>query len=255
MSLSLSESVLSVTQQWFDFPGGSEDKVYAYNEGDPGSIPGSGRSPGEGNGNPLQFAWKIPRTKEHCQLQSMGVAKSRTRLSNFTFTLALFGICLPGSSHTWRLADTRQCICTLCNRKEKVDSFEGFPNIHCLQFRTVVTVISGWERAGSVLSREKQGMPSLLAEEADSRHWRASQESHGCGSLKGHAPGFPLLVQVTRSHIKPWHQGQGSLGSKSERNSELWNARARRDFWLRFSQHLFSVTDIHPAPGQVTYRH
>ena len=34
--------------------GGSDDKVSAYNAGDPSSIPGSGRSPGEGNGNPLQ---------------------------------------------------------------------------------------------------------------------------------------------------------------------------------------------------------
>jgi len=37
------------------FPGGSEDKASAYNAGDPSSIPGSGRSPGEGNGNPLQY--------------------------------------------------------------------------------------------------------------------------------------------------------------------------------------------------------
>ena len=36
------------------FPGSSDGKASAYNEGDPGSIPGSGRSPGEGNGNPLQ---------------------------------------------------------------------------------------------------------------------------------------------------------------------------------------------------------
>ena len=35
-------------------PGGSEGKAYACNAGDLGSIPGSGRSPGEGNGNPLQ---------------------------------------------------------------------------------------------------------------------------------------------------------------------------------------------------------
>ena len=36
-----------------DFPGGSDGKVSAYNVGDLGSIPGLGRSPGEGNGNPL----------------------------------------------------------------------------------------------------------------------------------------------------------------------------------------------------------
>ena len=38
----------------FGFPGGSDGKASACNVGDPGSIPGSGRSPGEGNGNPLQ---------------------------------------------------------------------------------------------------------------------------------------------------------------------------------------------------------
>ena len=36
------------------FPGGSDGEVSAYNVGDPGSIPGSGRSSGKGNGNPLQ---------------------------------------------------------------------------------------------------------------------------------------------------------------------------------------------------------
>ena len=38
------------------FPGGSKVKASAWNAGDPGSIPGSGRSPGEGNGNPLQYS-------------------------------------------------------------------------------------------------------------------------------------------------------------------------------------------------------
>ena len=38
------------------FPGGAEVKVSACNVGDLGSIPGSGRSPGEGNGNPLQYS-------------------------------------------------------------------------------------------------------------------------------------------------------------------------------------------------------
>ena len=38
------------------FPGGTDGKVSVYNVGDPGSIPGSGRSPGEGNGTPLQYS-------------------------------------------------------------------------------------------------------------------------------------------------------------------------------------------------------
>ena len=39
-----------------DFPGGSDGKASAYNAGDLGLIPGSRRSPGEGNGNPLQYS-------------------------------------------------------------------------------------------------------------------------------------------------------------------------------------------------------
>ena len=43
--------------QWLgDFPDGSDSKASAYNVGDPGSIPGSGRSPGERNGNPFQYS-------------------------------------------------------------------------------------------------------------------------------------------------------------------------------------------------------
>ena len=68
-----------------DFPGGSDGKVSARNLGDPGSVPGLGRSPGEGNSKPLQYS---------CLENSMDggawwatarwVAKSRTRLSDFT---------------------------------------------------------------------------------------------------------------------------------------------------------------------------
>ena len=39
------------------FPGGSDGKASAYKVGDLGLIPGSGRSSGEGNGNPLQYSW------------------------------------------------------------------------------------------------------------------------------------------------------------------------------------------------------
>ena len=40
-----------------DFPGGSDGKAFAYNAGDPDSVPGLGRSLGEGYGNPLQYSW------------------------------------------------------------------------------------------------------------------------------------------------------------------------------------------------------
>ena len=49
------------------------------NAGDPGSMPGPGRSPGEGNGNPLQyFCLGNPTNKEPGGLQFMGSQKSRT---------------------------------------------------------------------------------------------------------------------------------------------------------------------------------
>ena len=55
------------------FPGGSASKESACHQGDLGSIPGSGRSPGEGPGSRLQYsAWEIPWTKEPGELQSMG---------------------------------------------------------------------------------------------------------------------------------------------------------------------------------------
>ena len=58
---------------YMDFPGGSDGKASVYNVGDLGSSPGLGRSPGEGNGNPLQYyCLEIPWTEEPGRLQSMG---------------------------------------------------------------------------------------------------------------------------------------------------------------------------------------
>ena len=52
-------------------------KASAYNGGDPSSNPGSGRSPGEGNGtHSSPLAWKIPWTEEPGRLQSMGLKES-----------------------------------------------------------------------------------------------------------------------------------------------------------------------------------
>ena len=68
------------------FPGGSEVKESACNEGDIGSIPGSGRSPGEGNGNPLQYSYlENPMDGGAWWAIVHRVAKSQTRLSDFTF--------------------------------------------------------------------------------------------------------------------------------------------------------------------------
>ena len=50
-------SSIYVANGWnkLDFPSGSDSKASVYNAGDPASIPGLGRAPGEGNGNPLQY--------------------------------------------------------------------------------------------------------------------------------------------------------------------------------------------------------
>ena len=74
-------NILSST--FFSFPGGSDSKQSACNVGDLGSIPGSGRYPGEGNG-PTQWsilAWRIPWTEKPGGLQSMG-SQSWTWLSD-----------------------------------------------------------------------------------------------------------------------------------------------------------------------------
>ena len=49
-------SVSMAFGDYVDFPGGSDGEASVYNAEDRGSIPGSGRSPGEGNGNPLQYS-------------------------------------------------------------------------------------------------------------------------------------------------------------------------------------------------------
>ena len=65
------------------FPGSSDGKESACSKGDSGSIPGSGRSPGEGNGNPLQYSC-LENSMERgaWRATALGVAKSQTQLSD-----------------------------------------------------------------------------------------------------------------------------------------------------------------------------
>ena len=68
---------------------GSEVKASTCNAGDPGSIPGSGRSAGEGNGNPLQYSClENPMERGAWWATVHGVTKSRTGLSDFTLSLS-----------------------------------------------------------------------------------------------------------------------------------------------------------------------
>ena len=93
---------------YLNFPGGSDGKASAYNAGDPGLIPGSGRCPGEGNGNPPQYS---------CLENSMdggawwttahGVTKSQARLSDSTFTFHFHALEKEMATHSsvlaWRI--------------------------------------------------------------------------------------------------------------------------------------------------------
>ena len=91
------------------FPCGSAGKESARNAGDLGSIPGLGRSPGDGKGYPLQY----------CDLENSldcivhGVAKSRTRLSDFHFHFGRAGRReseLDGEvGGPWGVQDTEAC--------------------------------------------------------------------------------------------------------------------------------------------------
>ena len=66
-----------------DFPGGSDGKASVYNVGDPGLIPGLGRSPGEGNGNPLQYYLLLPG-KSHGQRSLVGYSPWGHKESDMT---------------------------------------------------------------------------------------------------------------------------------------------------------------------------
>ena len=80
------------------FSGDSVSKEYTCNAGDLGLIPELGRSPEEGNGNPLKYlAWRIPWTEEPGGLQSMG-SQSWTQLSDL-HTPLLHSLCSTVGSH------------------------------------------------------------------------------------------------------------------------------------------------------------
>ena len=120
------------------FPGGSDGKASACNAGDRGSIPGLGRSPGEGHGNPLQYCClENPRDGGAWWAAIYGVAQSRTRLMwlssssrplhMFFFILAsqfpLFKtvqICLSLGNYSWLYLPQIHVLCVCILRKNMV---------------------------------------------------------------------------------------------------------------------------------------
>ena len=83
------------------FPGGSDGKEFACGAGDLGLIPGLGRSPGEGNGNPLWYSClENPMNGGAWQATVHGAEKSRPQLSDFTLFQELshmlqLRVCMP----------------------------------------------------------------------------------------------------------------------------------------------------------------
>ena len=77
-------TVFALSLYHLGFPGGSDGKESAYNSGNLGSIPGSRRSPGEGNGNPPQCSClENPMDREAWWATVHGITQSQTWLSNF----------------------------------------------------------------------------------------------------------------------------------------------------------------------------
>ena len=84
----------------------SDGKASAYDAGDLASIPGWGRSPGERNGNPLQYSrLENPMDGGARWATVHGVIKSRTRLSDFPYLLTyslLYGLTLTSVHDYWK---------------------------------------------------------------------------------------------------------------------------------------------------------
>ena len=108
---------------------------------DPGSTPGSGRSPGEGHGNPLQyFCLENPRDRGAWQATAHGVVQSRTQLSN----LAWCGV--GRSFHSQNSGKV------LRSRKCEGSSFEGF-----------IVSLTGWRLPSVLLPNDHLGFLEYLS--------------------------------------------------------------------------------------------
>ena len=97
---------------WIIYYVGSDGKESTFNAGHPGSIPGSGKSPGGGHGKPLEYSCLVnPMDRGAWWTTVHGVAKSQTRLSDFTFTFCITGP-KDGTGPTWlnRLQEFPSCL-------------------------------------------------------------------------------------------------------------------------------------------------
>ena len=93
---------LKWSQHCSSVPCGSDGKASACNEGDPGSIPGWGRSPGEGNGKPLQYS---------CLEKPMDLVGNSpwSRKESDTTERLHFIVVVESLSHVWLFSDPMDC--------------------------------------------------------------------------------------------------------------------------------------------------
>ena len=105
------------------FPGGSEIKASACNVGDLGSISGSGRSPGEGNGNPLQYScMENSMDRGAWQATVHGIKKSQTQLRDLIIKVYLSFMSFEEENHRKTIFSTHYQGYTVAARCITVDT-------------------------------------------------------------------------------------------------------------------------------------
>ena len=112
------------------FPGDSDSKESAHNAGDQGSIPGLGRSPGEENGNPLQYSWaslvaqmvKNLSAMQETWVQSLGWEDPLEK-----------GMTTHSSILAWRIPWTEEPGRLQSMGSQRLDTTEQLTHIHTLE--------------------------------------------------------------------------------------------------------------------------
>ena len=204
----IGQVLYTILQCMLGFPGGSEVKASACNAADLGSIPGLGRSPGEGNGNPLQYSClENPMDGGAWWATVHGVAKSRTRLSDLTLTF--------------------HSVCYSSERKAVLPSF--------INVRTKVSENESESRSVVYNSLQPHGLYSP---------WNSPGQNTGVGSLsllqgifptQGSSPGLPhcrwILYQL---RPKEAQRTVEYSGVRFQRESILTSSPSQKVAELRF---------------------
>ena len=199
------------------FPGDLDGKENACNAGDLGSISGSGRCRGEGNGYPLQYSWlknSVDRGAWWTRVFG-GSQKSQMRLSNWHFHSATYrapSTCLPlklGDS----IMHTSECCCWV-RFVACVHCFQGF-----LKIPSLLCIPQTYE-SPSCLSFTPQHTSETVSHRLISRglkEWLISEEIMACVSLRVIGPSFsaafPRIRLITECAIQ--HHDYASVLSKS----------------------------------------